>query len=89
MDAIAEAAGTTKPTFYARFGSKRGTYERAVRRDADALLATCSRPTARSPTRRWRSSSTRRCAVEFFAAEPDAFVLLFSSERAAGTVVGD
>lgn len=39
MEALALAAGTTKPTLYARFGSKGGLYERVVRREAEAFLA--------------------------------------------------
>jgi len=34
MDAIAAAAGATKPTLYGRFGSKKALYEQAVARDA-------------------------------------------------------
>src|SRR5919198_67094 len=39
MDDVAAAARTTKPTLYARFGSKEQLYERVVRREADAFIA--------------------------------------------------
>jgi AcrR family transcriptional regulator len=39
MDDIAAAAGSTKPTLYARFGSKDVLYERVVRREADEFIA--------------------------------------------------
>ena len=38
MDVLAAAAKTTKPTLYARFGSKEQLYERIVRREADAFM---------------------------------------------------
>jgi AcrR family transcriptional regulator len=37
MEAIAERAGTTKPTLYARFGSKEGLFAAAVRREYELL----------------------------------------------------
>jgi AcrR family transcriptional regulator len=39
MDRIAARAGTTKPTLYARFGSKQDLFEAAVRREYELLLA--------------------------------------------------
>jgi AcrR family transcriptional regulator len=38
VDAIAEAAGATKPTLYLRFGSKADLYRAAVQRERDAFL---------------------------------------------------
>jgi AcrR family transcriptional regulator len=38
MEDLAAAANTTKPTLYARFGSKDELYERVVRREADAFI---------------------------------------------------
>lgn len=92
MQDVADAAATTKPTLYARFGSKRALYEQAVARDADALLAHLFEA----------YNSVADAAVDemvhasmdawfsFFAARPDAYTLLFSSGRAEpATVLAD
>jgi AcrR family transcriptional regulator len=39
VESIAAAAGTTKPTLYARFGSKADLYEAAVQREAESIRA--------------------------------------------------
>lgn len=39
VDAIATRAGSTKPTLYARFGSKLDLYERTIAREAELLTA--------------------------------------------------
>ena len=83
MDAIAAGAGATKPTLYDRFGSKSELYERAVRRDADALvehlfaayLTAAERPVGEMV----EASMTAYFA--FFEQRPDAYGLLFSSGR--------
>src|SRR5215210_2610513 len=83
MDAIAAGAGATKPTLYGRFGSKNQLYERAVRRDADALvehlfaayLTAAERPVGEMV----EASMTAYFA--FFEQRPDAYGLLFSSGR--------
>jgi AcrR family transcriptional regulator len=92
MQDVADAAATTKPTLYARFGSKRGLYERAVARDADALLAhlfEAYRAVAEAPVDEMVHASMDAW-FQFFAARPEAYTLLFSSGRAEpATVVAD
>jgi AcrR family transcriptional regulator len=88
MDAIAAAGGTTKPTLYDRFGSKRQLYEHAVQRDADALVAhlfTEYSAVADGPLGEMVEASMR-AYFGFFAARPDAFGLLFASGRSEPAV---
>jgi AcrR family transcriptional regulator len=88
MNAIATAAGVTKPTLYGRFGSKRGLYEQAVRRDADALvehLFAAYSAVADAPVPVMVDASMG-AYLAFFVAEPDAYGLLFASGRAEPAV---
>jgi AcrR family transcriptional regulator len=83
MDAIAAGAGATKPTLYGRFGSKSELYERAVRRDADALvehLFAAYVVVADEPVGAMVEASMA-AYFGFFEQRPDAFGLLFSSGR--------
>jgi AcrR family transcriptional regulator len=83
MDAIAAGAGATKPTLYGRFGSKSELYERAVRRDADALVAhlfAAYLTVADEPVGTMVEASMS-AYFGFFEQKPDAFGLLFSSGR--------
>ncbi len=83
MDAIAAAAGATKPTLYGRFGSKSELYERAVRRDADALvehLFAAYQTAAAQPVGAMVEASMA-AYFGFFEQHPDAFGLLFASGR--------
>jgi AcrR family transcriptional regulator len=89
MNAIAAAAGVTKPTLYGRFGSKRGLYEHAVRRDADALvehLFAAYSAVADAPVPVMVDASMA-AYFAFFVAEPDAYGLLFASGRSEPAVV--
>jgi AcrR family transcriptional regulator len=89
MDAIAGAGGTTKPTLYDRFGSKRRLYEQAVQRDADALVAHLFAEyseVADGPVGEMVEASMR-AYFGFFADRPDAFGLLFASGRSEPAVV--
>jgi AcrR family transcriptional regulator len=84
MDAIAAGAGATKPTLYDRFGSKSALYERAVRRDADALvehLFAAYLTVAEQPVGAMVEASMA-AYFGFFEQRPDAYGLLFSSGRA-------
>jgi AcrR family transcriptional regulator len=89
MDAIAERAGTTKPTLYDRFGSKKVLYEEAVARDAEALVdhlfAEYSK-VAQQPVGTMVKASMS-AYFGFFAERPDAFGLLFASGRSEPAVV--
>jgi AcrR family transcriptional regulator len=83
MDTIAAAAGTTKPTLYARFGSKEALYERTVERDADALLEQlfdAYSSVVDLPVREMVAPAMR-AYFDYFAATPDAFPLLFAPDR--------
>jgi len=83
MDAIAAGAGATKPTLYGRFGSKSELYERAVRRDADALvehLFAAYLTAAEQPVGTMVQASMA-AYFGFFEQRPDAYGLLFSSGR--------
>lgn len=89
MDAIATAGGTTKPTLYSRFGSKRGVYERAVERDADALAAHLFAAYSSVAGERVGKmvDASMRAYFDFFDASPEAFTLLFASGRSEPAVV--
>ena len=89
MDAIAERGGTTKPTLYERFGSKKQLYEHAVRRDADALVAHLFNAYSAVSDRPVgvMVDASMRAYFDFFAARPDAFGLLFASGRSEPAVV--
>jgi AcrR family transcriptional regulator len=83
MDVIAAGAGATKPTLYDRFGSKSELYERAVRRDADALvehLFAAYLTAAEQPVGTMVEASMT-AYFAFFEQRPDAYGLLFSSGR--------
>jgi AcrR family transcriptional regulator len=83
MDAIAAEAGSTKPTLYARFGSKLDLYELTVRREADALLLRLF--SAYTDAEAKRAEPLVQAAVgawfTYVADRPDAFALLFSPDR--------
>jgi AcrR family transcriptional regulator len=89
MEAIAAAAGATKPTLYGRFGSKRALYERAVARDADALiehLFAAYSAVADAPVGVMVEASMA-AYFDFFDRHPDAYGLLFASGRSEPAVV--
>jgi len=89
MDAIAAAAGATKPTLYGRFGSKKALYEQAVARDAEALIAhlfSAYSEVADEPVGVMVEASMD-AYFDFFERRPDAFGLLFASGRSEPAVV--
>jgi AcrR family transcriptional regulator len=84
MDAIAADAGTTKPTLYARFGAKHRLYELAVRAIAARLLEHLDDAYAQARSQasvKDLVDLSVRAYFDFFEDDPDAFQLLFSSER--------
>src|SRR5829696_9252843 len=88
MAAIAAAAGATKPTLY-RVGGKKDLYERAVARDADALIAhlfDAYSAVSDAPVSAMVDASMR-AYFDFFERRPDAFGLLFASGRSEPAVV--
>jgi AcrR family transcriptional regulator len=88
MASIAAAAGATKPTLY-RVGTKKDLYERAVARDAEALIAhlfDAYSAVADAPVSAMVDASMR-AYFDFFERYPDAFGLLFASGRSEPAVV--
>lgn len=89
MHAIAAAAGATKPTLYGRFGSKKALYEKAVARDAEALIAhlfSAYSEVADEPVGVMVEASMD-AYFDFFERRPAAFGLLFASGRSEPAVV--
>jgi AcrR family transcriptional regulator len=84
---IARHAGATKPTLYARFGSKEALYDRTLERIADSLIAHMA--IAYSRVRGQRAiDQTHAAAAAFFAwvkANPVGFRLLLGTDRGAPT----
>lgn len=85
MEGVARAAGATKPTLYAHFGSKRQLFDATVDAECERLLdflfAAYGRALAGSP-----SQLMRACIGEAFAyadRSPNGFKLLFRSARSA------
>jgi AcrR family transcriptional regulator len=87
MVEIARQAGVTKPTLYARFGSKEALYDRALEAIADSLIAhmavAYSRVQADTP-----EDAAHRTATAFFdwvKANRVGFRLLLATDRGAPT----
>jgi AcrR family transcriptional regulator len=83
MDAIAAQADTTKPTLYARFGSKEGLFEAAVEREYELRKARLFKAYAgggQEPFRRrlHRWSSTY---FDLVRERPEGFILISQGER--------
>jgi AcrR family transcriptional regulator len=84
MEDLASAAATTKPTLYARFGSKGELYERVVRREADAFIAAILasyEEMAAEPSIYLMTERTMRLWFEYIEANPAVLDLLFSPDR--------
>ena len=84
---IAERAGATKPTLYARFGSKEALYDLAMERIADSMIARMAeayeRAQADAP-----EDATQRCCEAFFdwvKSNPVGFHLLLATDHGAPT----
>lgn len=79
MVEMAARAGATKPTLYARFGSKGQVYDRVMERASDGLLAAMRDGMAGVPAGT-AENATLQPVQAFFAwvrADPDGFQLLF------------
>jgi len=83
VEAIASAAGTTKPTLYARFGSKADLYEAAVQREAESIRAHLF--AAYDHASHLSLAEFARAAVDawfaFAAERPDGMRLLFVGDH--------
>ncbi len=88
MDHIATSAGTTKPTLYARFGAKEPLYARTVRERASALLEHLFTSYDRAATQSVGDmiDTATRAYLDFFAATPEDFDLLFHPDRSQPAV---
>lgn len=83
MDAIAARGGTTKPTLYARFGSKERLYAAAVGREYELLRARLFAVYADERDAPFRVRLTRWTSAYFdFARDrPEGFQLISEGER--------
>ena len=83
MDELAAAASSTKPTLYARFGSKDGLYERVVRREADAFVAyvLASYEQAEELSIREMTAKPMAAWFAYLDEHPAALDLLFAPDR--------
>lgn len=86
MDVIAAQAEATKPTLYARFGSKEALFEAAVEREYEMRKARLfdaygggEREPFRQRLHRWSSTY-----FDLVAERPDAFLLIGEGERHPG-----
>jgi AcrR family transcriptional regulator len=89
MLAIAQEAGATKPTLYARFGSKERLYDRVLERTAGSLMETMSAAYAQAAEADPYEAAALPARV-FFAwarTRPTGFFLLFATEQSAPTGV--
>ncbi len=91
MDVIAAEAGATKPTLYARFGSKEGLFNAAVEREYELRKARLFQAYAGGTQQPFRERLHRWSSAYFdlVAERPEAFVLISEGERhpAAAAVI--
>lgn len=91
MDVIAAEAQATKPTLYARFGSKEGLFEAAVEREYALRKARLFQAYAGGGEESFRQRLHRWSSAYFdlVAERPQAFVLISEGERhpAAATLI--
>lgn len=85
VDQIALRAGSTKPTFYARFDSKEQVYARAIEREAALLTRHLFAAYDRAEELGLRAgvSLGMRAAFEFAELRPDGSALLFEPDTSA------
>ncbi|HUZ29794.1 MAG TPA: TetR/AcrR family transcriptional regulator [Solirubrobacteraceae bacterium] len=83
MDAIAARAGVTKPTLYARFGSKEGLFQAAVEREYELRKARLFDAYGGGEAEPFRQRLHRWSGAYFDLVRdrPDAFVLIAEGER--------
>src|SRR4051812_9799899 len=91
MDAIAARAGATKPTLYARFGSKDELFAAAVRREYELRKAALFEAYGAGDERPFRERLHGWVAAyfDFVRDRPDGFALVSEGERhpASATVI--
>jgi len=85
VDQIAQRAGSTKPTLYARFASKEELHARAVEREAALLTRHLFAAYDRAEQQGLRLGVTlgMRAAFEFAELRPDSVALLFEPDTSA------
>ena len=83
MDAIAIEANTTKPTLYARFGSKEALFEAAVEREYEVRKARLFNAYADGDQEPFRQRLHRWSSTYFdlVSERPDGFILISQGER--------
>jgi len=88
---IAEAAGATKPTLYARFGSKSDLFDATIRYQADAIQEHLFAAYDRASTLRLHEAVREGVDAWFaFAAErPDGMTLLFGEHAGAHSAIAE
>jgi AcrR family transcriptional regulator len=86
MDAIAAEAEATKPTLYARFGSKEGLFRAAVEREYELRKARLFQAYAGGDDAPFRARlhSWSTAYFDLVRERPDAFVLITEGERHPG-----
>ena len=86
MDVIAAEAQATKPTLYARFGSKEGLFEAAVEREYEMRKARLFDAYGGGQEERFRRRLHRWSGIYFDLVQerPDAFLLIGEGERHPG-----
>jgi AcrR family transcriptional regulator len=89
MLGIAGRAGVTKPTLYARFGSKEALYDRVMERIAESLVDAMAAPydSVETATAEEATRSLAKAFFDWVRANPAGFHLLFASDRGAPTGV--
>jgi AcrR family transcriptional regulator len=83
MEILAARAGTTKPTLYARFGSKEGLYAAAVQREYELRKVRLFEAygTGEEQPFRQRLSSWINAYFDLVRERPDGFALISEGER--------
>jgi AcrR family transcriptional regulator len=86
MDAIATRAGVTKPTLYARFGSKEALFRAAVEREYEVRKARLFNAYEEGGNQPFRERLHRWSSAYFdlVRERPEAFVLITEGERHPG-----
>lgn len=84
MDAIAAAAGVTKPVLYSCFESKAALWEALIEREEERMLAHVARALPERPNLEDPEGGLRAGFAAFLsavAAEPDSWRLIYMAER--------
>jgi AcrR family transcriptional regulator len=89
MQGIAERAGVSKPTLYARFGSKEALYDRVMERIAESVVGaiTSAHAGVETATAQDATFSLVKAFFDWVRANPVGFRLLFAGDQGAPTGV--